>query len=277
MIKMTKVLAILGLASCVLSFSGNAAELPLWELGAGVGVVSMQDYRGSDQRQTYVLPIPYVVYRGDVIQVDREKIRGLLYKSDRMELDVSLNGSIPVKSENNAARQGMPNLDPTLEIGPQLNVFLSGNAKSDYALTLRLPVRSVQAMDGLQAQNAGLIFSPVLNLDLKPGNGWNVGLSGGPIFADKQYHEYFYSVDAQYAKPDRPAYEAHGGYSGTQFIASMSKRYPHFWLGAFVRADSLQGAAFEDSPLLKQKYAVSGGFGISWVFAQSKVRVSATD
>lgn len=277
MLKTTKILLCLCWLSCVLASPSYAAEFPLWELGAGVGVLSMPDYRGSDERQTYVLPIPYVVYRGEFIQVDREKIRGLLYKSDRMELDVSLNGSIPVKSDNNTARQGMPNIDPTLEIGPQLNVFLAGSAKSDYELTLRLPVRSVQAMDGFRPQNAGLIFSPVLNLDLKPGNGWNVGLSGGPIFADKLYHEYFYSVDAQYAKPDRPAYEAHGGYSGTQFIASMSKRYPHIWLGAFLRADSLQGAAFEDSPLLKQKYAVSGGFGISWVFAQSKVRVVATD
>jgi len=277
MLSISKVLALLGWSTCVLAFSGNAAELPLWELGAGVGVVSMPDYRGSDQRQTYVLPIPYVVYRGEFLQVDRQKIRGLLYKSDRMELDMSLNGSIPVKSANNAARQGMPDLDPTLEIGPQLNIFLAGSARSDYELTLRLPVRSVQAMDGLQAQNAGLIFSPVLNLDLRPGNGWHAGLSGGPIFADKQNHAYFYSVDTQYAKPDRPAYAAHGGYSGTQFIASMSKRFPNFWLGAYLRADSLQGAAFEDSPLLREKYSVSGGFGISWVFAQSQSRVVDTD
>ena len=277
MLKVIRILGVVCGSFFALAPAGNAAELPLWELGAGVGVVSMPDYRGSDQRQTYVLPIPYLVYRGDVIQVDRQKIRGLLFKSDRAELDVSMNGSIPVKSENNNARQGMPNLDPTLEIGPQLNVFLAGSAASDYELTLRLPVRSVQAMDGLQAQNVGLIFSPVLNLDLKPVNGWHTAFSGGPIFADQQYHEYFYAVDAQYAKPDRPAYAARGGYSGTQFIASMSKRFPNFWLGAFLRADSLQGAAFEDSPLLKQNYAVSAGFGISWVFAQSQTRVVATE
>ncbi len=261
----------------LVSAPAYSAELPLWELGAGAGVVSMPDYRGSDQRQSYVLPIPYVVYRGEVLQVDRQKIRGLLYKSDRVELDVSLNGSIPVKSENNTARQGMPNLDPTFEIGPQLNVFLAKSMDSDYELTLRLPVRSIQAVKSFQTRNAGLIFSPVLNLDLKSGDGWNVGLSGGPIFGDKKYHEYFYSVDSQYATPDRPAYNAHGGYSGTQFTAALSKRYPKFWVGMFLRADSLSGAAFEDSPLFKQKYSVSGGFGISWIFAQSQTRVNASE
>ncbi|MGH9363054.1 MAG: hypothetical protein ACRD2T_14170, partial [Thermoanaerobaculia bacterium] len=37
-----------------------AEELPLWELGLGIGGFTLPDYRGSDQARGYVLPVPYV-------------------------------------------------------------------------------------------------------------------------------------------------------------------------------------------------------------------------
>lgn len=264
--------AAIGLLTELAAPSVSAAEKPLWELGIGVAPVSMQDYRGSDQRHTYVLPLPYVVYRGDVLQIDRQKVRGLLYKSDRVEFDISLNGSVPVKSDKNTARQGMPNLDPTAEIGPQLDVLLSRARERE--LTLKLPVRQVLAVDGVHPHRAGVIFSPTLNLDLKPGNDWNVGLSGGPIYASKQYHDYFYTVAPQYVTATRPAYDARAGYSGTQLLGTLSKRFPNYWVGAFVRADTLKGAVFDDSPLVKRNYSVSAGFGVAWVLGESKTRVN---
>jgi len=57
-------------------------------------------------------------------------VRGLFFKSDNAELDVSLNGSVPVKSSENRARQGMPDLEPTLEIGP-LTEHLSAAFRSE--------------------------------------------------------------------------------------------------------------------------------------------------
>ena len=263
------------LLSSVLAGNAWAVEKPLWEAGAGIGVVSMPDYRGADQSHSYALPIPYLVYRGDFLQVDRQKIRGLLFSRDWGELDVSLNGSIPVKSDQNTARRGMPSLDPTLEIGPQLNVFLSKGARHD--LQLRLPVRMVEAMDGLHGRPVGHIFSPVLNLDLYPGNNWNIGVSGGPVWGDTAYHNYFYTVEPQYATADRPAYQAHGGYAGAQFIVSASKRFDHMWFGAYIKDDDLNGAAFLDSPLVKRHYGFSAGFGVSWIFAESGRRVSVAE
>ncbi|HSF48456.1 MAG TPA: MipA/OmpV family protein, partial [Burkholderiales bacterium] len=94
----------------------SADQLPLWEAGAGVAVLDFPDYRGSDERQTYLLPIPYVIYRGEILKVERQKVRGLLYTSEIAELDFSLSGSVPVRSDNNSARRGMPDLDPTLEL-----------------------------------------------------------------------------------------------------------------------------------------------------------------
>ena len=47
-------------------------DKPSWELGLGVGGLSMPHYRGSDQRAEYVSPIPYIRYNGERFKVDRE-------------------------------------------------------------------------------------------------------------------------------------------------------------------------------------------------------------
>ena len=62
---------------------------------------------------------------------------------------------------------------------------------------------------------------------------------------------------------------------GTQFIAALSKRFPKFWVGAFLRWDTLAGASFVDSPLVTSRDYLSGGFALSWVFGESTQRVEA--
>ena len=106
----------LAAALCVVAGIACAEERPLWELGAGGFAFAQPDYRGADEGRGYVLPIPYVAYRGDRFRVDREGIRGLLFESDRVEFDLSLFATPPVKSNDNTARAGMNDLDPTIEI-----------------------------------------------------------------------------------------------------------------------------------------------------------------
>ncbi len=72
------------LAALGASVSGHAepghAELkPLWEAGLGIGAVTFPDYRGSDRTQTYMLPVPYFVYRGEFLKADRNGLRGLFF------------------------------------------------------------------------------------------------------------------------------------------------------------------------------------------------------
>lgn len=243
---------------------------PLWEIGAGIAVLSFPDYRGSDEQRQFALPIPYVIYRGKTLQIDRQKVRGLLFKSGQTELDISVNASVPVRSSKNKAREGMPNLDTTVEIGPQLNYLFFDNDRQ--RLRLHVPLRSVEAVDHGHLHNVGWLVNPALSLDIKntgPDKGWNLGISGGPIWADAHYHDYYYGVTPLYATAERPAYNGHGGYSGAHLTLSMSKRYPRMWVGGFVRANDVHGSTFEDSPLLKRKIGLMAGVGISWVFAQS--------
>ena len=261
-------------ASILLASSAIAEQVPQWEIGAGAAYIDFPDYRGSNERETYVLPIPYVIYHGDILKVDRQRVRGLLFHTEAAELDVSVNGTVPVR--NNGARQGMPNLDPTFEIGPALNISLHKSESNHAQLELRLPLRSVIATDFSYLRDIGFMFQPQLNLDVQnvfDQTGWNLGMGAGPIFTDRRYNQYFYGVDASYARPDRPVYTASGGYAGSQVVAALTKRFPSYWISGFVKWDRLQGAAFEGSPLVKSKESATFGFAVSWVFAESSIKV----
>lgn len=256
-----------------------AAERPLWELGLGVGAVSFPDYRGADERSTYVLPAPYVVYRGEFLKADRDGVRGVFFESDRVELNFSAAASVPVDSDGNKARRGMPDLKPTVEFGPSLDLTLWRAPDRSAKLDFRLPVRAAYAVIG-GVKRVGLVSTPTLNLDLRDPlgqHGWNLGLLAGPVFGDARQHRYFYDVAPEYATPGRETYRAKGGYGGSQFLAALSKRYDNYWVGAFVRYDNLRGAVFDDSPLVKRDQSWAAGFAIAWIIGESATRVQVND
>lgn len=265
-----------------LSLPVQAELRPEWELGAGATAFTLPDYRGSDESRAYLFPFPYVIYRGDRLRVDRQGVRGVFFETDRVELDFSMSATPPVDSDKNRARAGMPSLDPTLEIGPRLNFTFLRDRVNERALTFRLPVRAVIATDLSHAEGAGYVAYPHLTYDTRPaffGGKWNVGLQAGPLYGTRRYHRYFYGVDPQFATPERPAYAASSGYSGSLALASITRRFRGVWFGAFARYDTLKGAKFEPSPLVRRDYSVMAGVAIAWVFAESerKVEVDVED
>jgi MipA family protein len=254
---------------------------PLWELGLGVAGLRLPDYPGSDQSRGYLLPFPYIVYRGTWLKADRDGARALLFNSERVKVDVSVAASTPTRSDRSDARAGMPNLSGTFEVGPNLNFTLAGSTRSSsngrWKLDLRLPVRAAVTLER-SPRFVGTTFSPNLNLDVGGiAGGWNLGVLAGPVFADRKFHSYFYGVDSAYATAGRPAYQARGGYAGWRAVTATSRRFGNTWVGAFARYDNLGGAAFDDSPLVRRKSAVTFGFGVSWILATSSELVNATD
>ena len=245
---------------------------PVWELALGVGLLDIPDYRGSNQSRFYTLPYPYIVYRGDIIGVDRQTIYGKIFKTDRVLLDLSYYGSVPVDSDKNDARAGMPDLDGTFEVGPALDILLAEGRENQWALKLLLPVRSVFSTDFSSISYEGLLISPRLSfekVDIIPDTGVAAGISAGPVFANAGYHDYYYTVEPAFATQARPAYKAGGGYSGSEITISLSKSYKRMKITAFTRADVLNGTVFEDSPLVKTKTSIISGISISWVFFKS--------
>ena len=254
-----------------------AEEKPLWEVGVGVAALYLPDYRGSDEGSFYVLPYPYLIYRGDILRVEKDRISGRIFQTDRILFDVSFYGGVPVDSDDNDDRRGMPDLDPTFEVGPALDITLLKDPQKRFKLGLNLPVRAVFSTDFSDVRHEGWIFTPRLNLevnDIIPDTGVNFGLSAGPIFADSDYHDYFYTVEPRYATSWRPAYDSEGGYSGSTLTLGLNKTIKSLNLNAFISVDFMEGTEIEDSPLVTKDHSVMGGVTVSWVFFKSAKMVT---
>ena len=266
-------------ALCTAACLAQERTEPLWELGLGVAGIDFPDYRGSSHRRGYVLPAPYFVYRGDLLRADRNGARAVFFKSDRWDLNLSAGASLPVHSRDNPQRAGMTDLKPSVELGPSLAYTVWKTADERMKLDIRLPLRGAVTIES-SPRFIGGQFSPNVNLDLHDPlgyTGWNLGLVAGVLYNDSRYNRYFYSVDPAFATPTRPAYDARGGFGGVQFLAAVSKRFAKFWVGGFVRYDTLANARFESSPLVERKNAWFGGIGIAWMIRESKRTVETEE
>lgn len=263
-------LALTGAGSTVFAANSRAAgrQAPEWELGAGAAYIDFPEYRGAETRFRRVLPFPYVVYRGKRLKVDREGARGLLFQSRHTALDISLDGSVPVRSDDGGPRRGMPDLDPVLEVGPSFRIRL----RRQPDLEVRLVARAVLATDFERVHQEGWLFNPQLYFRRR---GYlDFGASAGPLYATRAYHRYYYAVPARFETPTRPAYEPPAGYSGMRVTMSLSRRFNGMYIGSFLRYDDLRGAAFVDSPLVETKQALMAGISVAWVFRESRRRVT---
>lgn len=253
-----------------------AGERPLWEIGLGVGTLTFNDYRGADTTHVYPVPVPYVTYRGKFFRSDYDGVRGQFLSNRYLDLKLSLNATTPVSSRDSDARAGMPDLQPTFEVGPELDAHLWRSANRRWRFDLQLPMRRAITLTS-HPSAIGWFAAPCLDLDvfnIAGRAGWNAGAQVGPLYADGAYNRYYYEVAKYFATAARPAYRPGGGYAGTEMLLSTSRRFPKFWVFAFVRYDSLAGATFAASPLVRSRRYFLGGIGFAWMIGASKHWVS---
>lgn len=254
-------------------------ELPLWELGVAAAGVSVPDYPGADRNRLRVLPLPYGVYRGKTLRADDEGVRSRYQFSPTAELDVSFGGALPADSSGNAAREGMPDLDFLLEAGPQLKLTLAKPAPGT-AWQLALPVRAVFSTDFTNFKSRGLLFAPELSYSRTnvAGSAWTTSLAAASSFGTAPLGRYFYEVAPEFARPDRPAFSAEGGYLESSLTAAVSRQFQRkLTVFVFGRATSLHGAANADSPLLRDELNFTLGGGFTYSLRRSQETVSAND
>ncbi len=269
-----------GLSAADTGKTSQTRTNPLWELGLFPGAVCMPHYRGSDEYRLWALPLPYLVYRGKIFQLDQEGVRGIFYRSEYLETSISGWGNPPVEDDNDA-RTGMDELDPVLEAGPSLKWFFAGR-HPDRTVYLQWAFRAVFSTglpDDIDIRHRG--FKSALNLvyqhDAPWGNPrWHVGLNTGIDVSDKTYHRYFYEVPAKDALPGRPAYDPDAGFSVWMLSGRVIRRInDRFSLAGYGRWENLAHAAYADSPLVKDENNFMIGCAVIWKIKESKTRVKA--
>lgn len=241
-----------------------ADALPKWELGLGVATARLADYRGSKHGHTYALPIPYGIYRGDRLRLDREQNRFRILKTATFSVDWSGSVTQPVESDDAPLRDGMPDLEPTFEWGPQLKMALGER------WTLQTRVHVVSTLEDNALHERGYTVTPSISWEKPLPHDFSLGARLAFPFASDRFHDYYYGVAPAFVQTDRPAYEGTAGSSGTNTQLTLSKRTHHAWFGFFVANHFLNNAVVEDSPLIDDKTSWSAGFAATWLLLQSK-------
>lgn len=239
------------------------------EWGAGFLNIYANHYRGSDQWKHWIFPIPYFSYSSEHLEAEPSFVRGIFFHNEWFAFKLSLMAGLNVESKDNRARQGMPSLDYTFEAGPMFIFHLWESEDNNMAINFEWPVREVLATDLSYLRQVGVYTVPYFNFIHAPTPSvwnWSSELSVSPMFGDREYHEYFYNVDPQFATAERPTFRSRGGYSGFQTTLVLNKRLKHFVIIPFFRWDYLEKAAFEKSPLVKVKNYGLAGLGFFWVF-----------
>jgi outer membrane scaffolding protein for murein synthesis (MipA/OmpV family) len=252
-----------------------AEELPLWELGLGVGGLYQPYYPGSDQTRAYAFPVPLPIYRGSVFKSDDEGMRAELIKDGPYKLDMSLDFNLAIDSDDVDLRAGMPDIDSMLQIGPSLEVTLAKGEHSEWLLNF--PVRANFGIGSNGLEESGYTFSPNItyfrDMDWS-GTPWRAGIALGMQAGSRDYQNVYYGVDQQFSTANRPSYEAESGFSGSRALLTLkSNNKKRLWVW-FLRYDNISGASFEDSPLVDTSGGLSAGFVYSRYLFKSKRLIS---
>lgn len=250
---------------------------PLWEFAVGGYGTYNTDYPGASQSSGNFLVLPFPIYHGKILRLGEDTERPIwaqLFAGDRIHVNLDTEFSFGATSADIPVRQGMPDLDPIFELGPELELRLSDNPEPAGNVYLALQARPAVTFDGFSPGLQGGTFSPELRYVRffhQPERRLKIRVT--PTFASSDYARYYYSVDPAFATPERPAYSGKGGYMGTtagiSYTQSVTKNFD-IYVGA--RYQVLNGASNASSPLFVNKSNPIGVVAFIYKFWASKER-----
>ena len=255
-------------SSDVTAQSDESDELPLWEFRIAAFGRYAPVYPGAADHNLTVLPLPYPVYRGSRLRLGEDLdafAEGRVVTAPRVRLNINFNVNFGEDSEDISVRQGMPDLDLLLEIGPELQFNLNNRPAVDGELLLALQLRAAVSFDDSDASGRGFLFNPELEYRIDQAfgtrNDWSFRWKS--TWASEDYADYYYEVAPAFATMNRSSFDASAGYLGSEFRAGIERQ-----LSEQLRFDGSaklwinNGAKNRRSPLFQDDY----GFGIQAAF-----------
>jgi len=247
-------------------------ELPLWEAGIAVGAATLPQYMGSDERYNFAAPIPFFIYRGERLKIDRGSITTELFGVRNLSLDASLGIGLPVRNSNRA-RAGMPDLKFSLQAGPRLNWRI--HEDEAFRVTARMPWRGVIDTSGSWR---GWVSEPDMVFAYRPDADLRLQLNAGLLYGSRRFHDTYYTVAPAYATPQRPVYQSRAGLHSWSLTATARYRLSDsISLFSAVRYRNLASGVIADSPLVKDQNYLSATIGMAWSIWESDQLVTRDD
>jgi hypothetical protein len=252
---------------------------PLWEWSLAAFTRYGSVYPGSSETQFNIVPLPFPRYRGRFLRLGEETdspLRGVVFRRDRIKLDIDFDINFGADSEDIEVRTGMPDLDFLLEVGPELSLQFVDHQPTRWKAFLQLPLRAAISWPGLDPRFQGIVFAPEIRLRKRFSDDRKDELSFiiSSSFATSDYANYFYGVQPQFAVSSREAFDAGGGYIGTELGLSFRKQLAsRYEVVTGMRIGFHQGAKNSDSPLFVDDISGSVFVAVLWKFWESRRRV----
>lgn len=249
---------------------------PVFEVGAGSIALNTPNYPGAKNNQLRVVPFPYLIYRGRFLRSDDEGTRARLLSSKVYETGISFGFNFPIKSVDNPSRQGMPDLDTLIALGPRFLVrLISDNPR--HRLNASIAVRGVFSTNfGSRFRAEGLAFEPALSFWHRFKNSQTTLFSTLAFdFGSAKRNRFLYDVAPAYVTPNRAAYLAKAGLTETSLSLGFGQNFIKNRVFVFGAASwrNFNWTPNIDSPLIESRDNLSLIFGMVWTFYESKERV----
>lgn len=260
--------------------AGSGIELlPQLEFGVAAAGLQVPAYPASSVTNERQFFVPWFIYRSDNVQVKDGGVELLAYESDRLKIDLGVGGSLNADTSDTPLREGMPDLDFLLELGPRFNVPLSDETNDGIRSRLNwiTSLRLALSTDFQRLDNRG----PVLNTELRyradgfANDKLSFSASLGSIWLGDELMDYFFAVDSEFATPTRPEYNASSGF--LNLAASLGFSYDVTSdISTFIGLgyQSFDGAENSDSPLFEGNSTSSIIIAASWRLYKSKKMAS---
>lgn len=246
-------------ASAEQSKRPDGKDGPFFGVAFGTGWV--QDYPGSESGRMRYLAIP--TYKSKSLTIDQQdNVKGDLLERERFQLSMSFIFLFPTDSDKIDIRQGMPDLDWTLQLGPEVRIELFHHAF--HTMYLRLPLRFVATTDfSHRFDYLDWNFSPGLRNVFDLGDEYGEFVTRLEVdFASEKYNDMFFEVAPQYATANRPAFDAKEGM--LEYIVGVNYSYYNMFpwtVFAGANAYLLHDSENRLSPLVRKKanYSIFAG------------------
>lgn len=257
------------------SLTAKMVEKPQWEFGLAAAGLRVPAYPGSSVENQRGFLVPWFIYRGDKVRFQDGGLKVIALQNQRVTIDVSISGSLNADSDDTPLREGMPDLDYLLELGPKADVRLwekehedDQRSRLNWSTALRLAVST----DFSSLASRGPVLGSRLNYRRQGMNGGATSFSATlqGLWMGEEMMDYIYAVDPQFVTPDRPAFDAKAGYLGSSLSFGVGHRFNKNVRGFIgVNFALHDGAKNIDSPLFETETNTGIYGGVTWRLKQS--------